>query len=181
MSELASLRAELQELRQQFLARANVLERRIVALELAVGEAKHADKALPPAPEDSVIEEAEETDDARLARLKGKPRSALTEEQTLELDILEEKEELRKLKEQKERYQVRVLSRLVFSPHLLAGSAERATAAAAAAAAAARAAAGERRVGPGRAVELAAGKGQEARNGGAAVAAQGATAAHLRG
>lgn len=179
MSELASLRAELQELRQQFLARANVLERRIVALELAVGEAKHADKALPPAPEDSVIEEAEETDDARLARLKGKPRSALTEEQTLELDILEEKEELRKLKEQKERYQVRVLSRLFFSPHILAGSAERATAAATSAAGAR--AAGERRVGPGRAVELAAGKGQEARNGGAAVAAQGATAAHLRG
>jgi hypothetical protein len=122
MSELASLRAELQQLRQQFLARADALEGRIAALEGAsVTAGRHADKALPPAPEDSVIEgteEVEESEEVRLARLKGKPRAALTEEEALELDILEEKEELRKIKQQKEQFkqnQVRRAGALFFS------------------------------------------------------------------
>jgi hypothetical protein len=177
MSELASLRAELQQLRQQLLARADALEARIAVLEGAsVTTARHADKALPPAPEDSVIEgagEVEESEEVRLARLKAKPRAALTEEEALELDILEEKEELRKIKQQKEQFkqnQVRRAGVLFFSlADVCLGAAAGASAAGAA---------GGSHLGTGRAVECAAGKGEAADAGSNA---QGAAAAYLRG
>ena len=167
MSEVAALRAELEQLKRQFLARVGELEGRIAALETRESDSsKHADKVLPPVPEDSVIEgdKAEETEEARLARLKSKPRAALTEEEALELDILEEKEELRKIKEQKEQFKQNQVSSfpftcLVFSQPRSVGSTERAAAKAAAAA-------GCRcccRLGAGRHVVGVARKGQEPR------------------
>ncbi len=114
MADVASLRAELKELKRQFLGRVQELEGRISALEQA--EKAPLAKVLPAEPPEENEEERdggeereeeeEESDEAMLARLRAKPRSTLTEEEELELDILEEKEELKKIKQQKELFKL---------------------------------------------------------------------------